>query len=123
MKRRASHALQTKGCHCGFGLQVGIGEQHRHATVPKPLLLPQLALSPTLGDENHLRFWGTLLHKNLVVEGYDNRRYNGSQTSGSFGNDPIMWRRWRAGHVGEWRRRWSEEGSIIDKPEIGRHWS
>ena len=53
-------------------------------------LLAQLPMPPPSGDGNRLRFWGTLLHENLIVEGYDNRRYKGSQTSGSLGNDLIM---------------------------------
>ena len=83
--------LCREGCHRGFGLQFGIGEQHQHAPLPKRLLLPELALLPTRGDGNHLHFWGTLLHEDIIVEGYDNRRHNGSGRRGTLGNNLIRW--------------------------------
>ena len=127
--------LCSEGGHPGFGFQVGIGEQHRHAPVTKPLLLPQLALSPTLGDGNHLRFWGTLLHKDISSRVTITRRYHGSGPRGSLGNDLIMqrlrradndltrWSRWGPGHLGAWGTRWSEDWSVIDRVKIMRPWS
>ena len=98
--------LPVQSCDGRPLVQGWVGEQQ-----PLPPLalgrrrLPQLPMPPPSGDRNHLRFWRTLLHKNLIVEGYDNRRYNSSRTSRSLRNDVIMRRGWRAGHVEEWRRR------------------
>ena len=44
--------------------------------------LGQLPTPPPIGGGNRLQFWGTLLHGGLIGEGYDNRRYKVSRTTG-----------------------------------------
>ena len=86
--------LGVHSCDCRLLGQYWVGEQQRLPPVALgSRLLAQLPTPPPSGDGNHLECWGTFLHGNLVVEGYDNRRYNGSQTSRSLGYDLIMWRR------------------------------
>ena len=116
--------LGVHRCDCRLLVQCWVIEQQQLPPVaPGSRLLQQLPTPPPSRDGNHLRFRCTLLHENLIVEWYDNRRYNGSRRSESLGNDLIMWRCWRAGHMREWGKRWSEEGRVIDKVDIGRHWN
>ena len=72
-------------------IQCWVGEQQRlppvaHGSQP----LAHLPTPPPTGDGNHLGFWDTLLHENLIVQGYDNRQYKGCQTSGSLANKLIV---------------------------------
>ena len=115
--------LGTDSFHRGFLIKVMICEQHGLPPVVEVGLLPQLASPPPRGDGHHLGFGYANLDKLLIVEGYDYRRHNGSHRSWSLANNLYRWRRWSARQVGEWGRRWSQEGSIVDKLEISRHWS
>ena len=100
--------LPVQSCDGRPLVQGYVGEQQPLPPVPLgSRRLPPLPMPPPSIDRNHLRFWRTLLHKNRIVEGYDNKRSNSSRTSRSLRNDLIMWRGLIAGHVQQWGRRWS----------------